>query len=120
MRKIYTHWGMYFGCKPSLTVLISHLQGIDFGALYLRKNRGSKITNISEFNKWYEKNHKFKLSVHGTDYILIVLANNDEKLALDIFWKEYIKFLKEIYNIDFLSIKTTIIGFNENGEAIWE
>lgn len=118
MKAIYERPKMYLEDK-SFSYLRTFITGMKVGISCADYKKINIITSqTSEFSNYLNKKYNYDKSYE--EIIWYILANKDDILAFDIFFDEYIKFLKEIYNIDFSSIKTTIIGFDENGEAIWE
>lgn len=109
---------MYFG-KKSYDALINYLYGIRIGVYLNGGSLNNNITKIYEFQEWYQKEYDFHTSPkENVIEHFRNLSNYDDELAFDLFFEEYIKFLKNIYSIDLTSYDIRKLDLDENGNII--
>ena len=83
--------GVYFG-RYSVTRLAMFLCGYDCAV----SNCGNNSIGVAilQFRNWLASQYSEK-SMFGWEEILLMQTNNDEKLALDLFWKKWDEFCEE-------------------------
>lgn len=115
---IYIRPGMYFG-KKSYDALINYLYGINIGVYLNGGDLNNDIAKIYEFQEWYQNEYNFETSPKENVIEHIRnLTNYDDELAFDLFFREYIKFLNNIYNIDLTSYDIRRLDLDKNGNMI--